>query len=60
MVHRSARPHKPSQKYMHSDYILVTEEGKPIDFQKACEDEKRKEWKKVMEEEMDSLLRNRT
>ena len=60
MVHRSARPHKLSQKYTPSNYILVSEEGEPTDFQQVCEDEHNKEWTKAMEEEMNSLRKNRT
>ena len=60
LVHRSIRPHKPSQRYPPSNYILLTDEGEPHCFQEACDDEHRKDWKKSMLEEIDSLLENKT
>jgi hypothetical protein len=56
----STRPHKPSQKYPLSNYILLTNKGEPVCFQEACKVENNKEWKKAMEEEMESLLENET
>ena len=47
-VCRSTRPHKPSQRYPPSNYILLTDEGEPHCFQEACDDEHRKDWKKSM------------
>jgi hypothetical protein len=60
LVCRSTRPHKPSQRYPPSNYILLTDEGEPNCFQEACKVENNKEWKKAMEEEMGSLLENKT
>ena len=60
LVHRSSRPHKPSQRYPPSNYILLTNEGEPNCFQKACKVKHNEEWKKAMEEEMNSLLENKT
>ena len=34
-VHRSTRPHKPSQRYSPSNYILLIDEGEPHYFQEA-------------------------
>ena len=60
LVCRSTRPHKTSQRYPPSYYILLTDEGEPNCFQEACKVEHNKEWKKAIEEEMDSLLENKT
>eukprot|EP00253_Pinus_taeda_P022567 PITA_22567 len=60
MVHRSSKPHKPSQRYPPSNYILLTDEGEPNCLQEACKVEHNKEWKKAMEEEMNSLQENKT
>ena len=60
LVQRSTRPHKPSQRYPPSNYVLLTDDGEPSCFQEACDDEHRKDWKKAMQEEMDSLLENKT
>jgi len=46
LVHRSSRPHKPSQRYPPSNYILFTDEGEPNFFQEACKVDHSKEWKK--------------
>ena len=60
LVRRSSRPHKPSQRYPPSNYILLTDEGEPNCFQEACKVEHNKEWKKAMEEEMNSLQENKS
>jgi len=60
LVRRSSRPHKPSQRYPPSNYILLTYEGESNCFQEACKVEHNKEWKKAMEEEMNSLQENKT
>ena len=60
LVRRSNRPHKPSQRYPPSNYVLLTDDGEPSCFQEACDDEHSKDWKKAMQEEMDSLLENKT
>ena len=60
LVRRSSRPHKPSQRYPPSNYILLSDEGELNCFQEACKVEHSKEWKKAMEEEMNSLLKNKT
>ena len=46
LVYRSTRPHKPSQRYPSSNYILLTYEGQPNSFQEACKVEHCREWKK--------------
>ena len=38
----------------------MTDEGEPNCFQEACKVEHSKEWKKAMEEEMNSLQENKT
>ena len=60
MVCKSSRPHKPSQRYPPSNYILLTDEGEPNCFQEAYKVEHNEERKKAMEEEMNSLLENKT
>ena len=42
-IRRSTRPHKPSQRYPPSNYILLTDEGEPHCFQEACDDEHSKD-----------------
>jgi len=39
---------------------LITDEGEPNCFQEAHEVESSEKWKKAMEEEMDSLFKNKT
>ena len=60
LVRRSSRPHKPSQRYPPSNYILLTDEGEPSCFQEACKVDHSEEWKNAMEEEMNSLQENKT
>eukprot|EP00253_Pinus_taeda_P032969 PITA_32969 len=60
LVRRSSRPHNPSQRYPPSNYILFTDEDEPNCFQEACKVEHDEEWKKAMEEEMNSLMENKT
>ena len=36
-IHKSTRPHRPSQRYSPLEYILLTDEGEPTCFQEACE-----------------------
>eukprot|EP00253_Pinus_taeda_P023266 PITA_23266 len=59
LVHKSSRPHKPSQRYPPSNYILLIDEGEPNCFQ-DYKVEHNEEWKKAMEEEMNSLQENKT
>ena len=60
LVRKSSRLHKPPQRYPPSNYILLIDEGEPNCFQEACKVKHSKEWKKAMEEEMNSLLENKT
>jgi ATP-binding cassette subfamily B (MDR/TAP) protein 1 len=60
LARRSTRPHNPSKRYPPSNYILLTNEGEPNCFWEACKVENNKEWKKEMEEEMQSLLEKKT
>lgn len=46
--------------YSPSNYIFLTNEGEIDCFQEASKVEHSKEWKKAMEEEMESLLENKT
>jgi len=39
---------------------LVTGDGEPSCYQEAVVDADNKKWKKVMDEEMDSLAKNKT
>jgi hypothetical protein len=59
-IHRSTKPHRPSQRYPPSEYILLTDEGEPVCFQEACEGENSIKWKKAMQEELKSLHDNKT
>ena len=59
-VRRSTRDRKPSTKYPSSDYILVTDEGEPEDFQEVLTCEDKDLWLEAMKEEMNSLKKNQT
>ena len=47
-IRRPTRPHRPSQRYPRSQYILLTDEGEPSCFQEACEGENNIKWQKGM------------
>ncbi|GKV28913.1 hypothetical protein SLEP1_g37899 [Rubroshorea leprosula] len=59
-LRRSTREHKPSARYPSSDYILITEEGEPENFQEVQSHKDKDCWMKAMQEEMNSLHKNNT
>ncbi|KAG5549867.1 hypothetical protein RHGRI_014986 [Rhododendron griersonianum] len=59
-LRRSVRDKQPSRKYSPDEFVTVTEQGEPESYQEALEHDKKGEWAKAMEDEMKSLLENRT
>ncbi|GKV04185.1 hypothetical protein SLEP1_g16379 [Rubroshorea leprosula] len=59
-LRRSTREHKPSARYPSSDYILITEEGEPKNFQEVQSHQDKDCWMRAMREEMNSLHKNNT
>jgi len=60
---RARRTHKAPVHYGFEDmvaYALSIEEDEPSSFKKAMQDNNSKEWKVVMDEEMESLKNNQT
>ncbi|GKV14824.1 hypothetical protein SLEP1_g25638 [Rubroshorea leprosula] len=59
-LRRSTRKHKSSARYISSDYILITKEGEPKNFQEVQSYKDKNGWMKAMQEEMNSLHKNNT
>ena len=59
-VRRSTREHRPSTRYLTSEYTMITEEGELESFQEVQSHEDKQSWLKVMHEEMNSLNKNKT
>ena len=59
-LRRSIRNRVPSTRYPSSDFVLLTDGGKPDCFEEAMESEQKKEWLEAMEDEMKSLRDNHT
>ena len=59
-VRRSTRERHPSTRYPSSEYILLTDEGEPECFQEVESHKDKQNWMKVMQEEMNSLHKNKT
>ncbi|GKV35980.1 hypothetical protein SLEP1_g44167 [Rubroshorea leprosula] len=59
-LRRSTREHKASARYSSSDYILISEEGEPENFQEVQSHKDKNCWMKAMQEEMNSLHKNNT
>ena len=58
---RSTRNRVPSTRYPSDQYVVLLSDGsEPECFSDAMKDEKKKEWNKAMQEEMDSLHTNHT
>lgn len=59
-VRRTSRQPKPSTKYPSSEYILLTEDGEPENYQEVMSSDDKNLWLEAMKEEMDSLIKNDT
>ena len=59
-VRRSTRDRKLSIKYARSQFILVTDEGEPENYQEVLTLDEKNVWLDAMKEEMDSLKKNET
>jgi len=58
----STRERKAPKRYEDfiSSFTLITEDGEPSCYQGSVDDTNSGKWKKVVEEEMDSLTKNNT
>ena len=59
-MRRSTRKRRPSTRYPSSEYILLTDEGEPECFQEVESYKDKHSWMKAMQEEMNSLHKNKT
>ena len=59
-MRRSTRKRRPSTRYPSSEYILLTDEGEPECFQEVESHKDKQSWMKAMQEEMNSLHKNKT
>ena len=59
-IRRTNRESCPSSKYPSSEYVLITDEGEPENFQEVQTHADKVSWIKAMQEEMHSLLKNDT
>ncbi|KAL5838301.1 hypothetical protein ACOSQ3_015470 [Xanthoceras sorbifolium] len=57
-LRRSSRPHIPNRKYM--NYLLLTDGGEPECYDEACQAADANQWELAMQEEMKSLISNKT
>ncbi|WVZ02641.1 hypothetical protein V8G54_023447 [Vigna mungo] len=56
VLRRSSRPHVPNKKYL--NYILLTGEGEPENYEEACQMTDASKWEFSMKDEMKSLMSN--
>jgi hypothetical protein len=59
-VRRSTRECHPSTRYPKSEYVLITDDGEPKNFQEVQSQKDKQMWMKAMHEEMNSLHKNNT
>ena len=59
-MRRSTREHRPLIRYPSSEYILLTDEREPKCFQEVKSYKDKQSWMKAMQEEMNSLHKNKT
>ncbi|MCQ7416422.1 hypothetical protein NP118_23750, partial [Salmonella enterica] len=57
-VRRSTRERKPSTRYPSSEFILVSEDGEPENYQEVLSHDEKDQWLDAMKEEMNSLKKN--
>ncbi|WVZ00646.1 hypothetical protein V8G54_026715 [Vigna mungo] len=58
ILRSSSRPHVPNRKYL--NYILLTDEGEPENYEEACQMTDASKWELAMKDEMKSLMSNQT
>ena len=58
-MRRSTREHHPSTRYPFSEYILLIDEGELECFQEVEAYKDKQSWMKAMQEEMNSLQKNK-
>ena len=56
----SAREHRPSRRYSQDEYIMLTGEGEPENYEEVKSSKESEQWLKAMKEEMKSLHDNHT
>ena len=59
-MRRSTRERRPSTRYPSFEYILLTNEGELECFQEVESHKDKQSWMKAMQEEMNSLHKNKT
>ena len=59
-VRRSTRERHPLTRYPFSEYILLTDKGEPEYYQEVQFHKDKQSWMKAMQEEMNSLHKNKT
>ena len=57
-IRRTNRESRPSSKYPSSEYVLITDEEEPENFQEVQTHADKVSWMKAKQEEMHSLLKN--
>lgn len=57
---KSNRVRQPSVRYSSDDYVMLADGNEPESYQEAMLHERKSEWTKAMQEEMDSLHENHT
>ena len=57
---RSTKDRQPSTRYSIDEYVFLTNEGEPECYVQAMEDEHKKQWVDVMQDDMKSLYENNT
>ena len=59
-MRRSTSKRHPLTRYLSSEYILLIDEGEPECFQEVESHKDKQSWMKAMQEEMNSLHKNKT
>ena len=59
-LRRCTRECQPSRRYPPNEYVMLIDGGEPKTYQESILHESKKEWFKVMQEEVRSLLENHT
>ena len=59
-MRRSTRERRPLTRYRFFEYIFLTDEGEPECFQEVKSHKDKQSWIKAMQEEMNSLHKNKT
>ena len=54
-LRRSFRQRQPSRRYSTDEYVMLTDAGKPENYQEVVKSEQKEKWLVAMQEEMDAL-----